>query len=230
MLDSLIEIDKRSLSFRFGFDNKKFNNVIMIATNLHWSHNSTNLKINVLDYIHKLCENYQSTMFLIKPHPFDKSFKKSLDFDRIDNLIYLDQYILNMVGWPLSRIIKGCDGVITTFSSIMADAECAKVPIAMFPHENIQKLNANHIDVDSLIPQSISLGKIQVVSKKLIHEGRLPLFKLNPNKFHDQWHQKNHEFLITFYNSLHLPCKKIQEGLCQILLEKNFRHWRFHKL
>ena len=155
----------------------------------------------------------------------NKYFQNSFDFDRISNLIYLDQYILNMIGWPMSRIIKGCDGVITTFSSIIADAECSKVPIAIFPYENIQELNVGHIDIDLLIPESISLGKIPIVPKRLMLEGKLPSFKLDVNPHHDKWHRQNHKFLNSFYNSLLLPSKKITKDLCQHLLEKNFRHW-----
>ena len=75
--DSLIEIDTRSLAYRFGFKPDDFERIVL-ATNLHWSQVSSKINIDVFDYLQKLCANYCSTMFIVKPHPSDKELESKL--------------------------------------------------------------------------------------------------------------------------------------------------------
>ena len=138
MIDSLIEIDTRSLAYRFGFKPDDFERIVLLATNLHWSQVSSKINIDVFDYLQKLCANYCSTMFIVKPHPSDKELESKLTSFSSRNLLYIDQNALNMIDWSINRLIKCCDGVITTFSTISADAESAGVPVAMLPHHNLE--------------------------------------------------------------------------------------------
>lgn len=157
---------------RFGEWTKGFNQHILVGLNLHWSvHQHTNS--DTYAWLSRLLKNNPDKLFFIKPHPDDSSIYSILASMHCKNFVLVDDILLTSIDWPLMRLIKAVDGVITTYSTLIIDALSAGTPVSTIPSDTDKTSNPIFVDAWSASDYG---GMPPVLTEEEWTHGKVPAF------------------------------------------------------
>lgn len=132
--DAMLPGSPTALTHRFGGFVSTFERSILIGLNLHWEvhHHGP---AAMLEWILRLCERNPSTLFVLRPHPDDATIYEVPGLFNFPNLLVADEMTLLSMDWPVSRLVRAVDGVLTTYSTLMIDAAAAGKPVVLLPSQ-----------------------------------------------------------------------------------------------
>lgn len=197
-LDALLPSDEGAFEFRFGAWTSKFASRVLIALGLHWDSMNAAGESGVISWLRQVIERHPDTLFVIKPHCDDSVIYSHLDIIYSENVILADDLLLISLDWPLSRLLRHCDLLVTTYSTLLLDAAAAGVPCALFPQPD----GAEHL-LSQQLPVSIPTGlreQIDTLTQAQMLEGSLvsiPPKNSLPLAF-QQWFQPS----LAFFSNL----------------------------
>ncbi len=136
-IDASIEQYPDAIANRFGDWTNEFKSKLLVALNLHWSvhHHGAD---ETYSWIERLITHNPEQLFFVKPHPDDSSIYDFVSEKPYKNIILIDDILLTSMDWPLMRLLKAVDGVITTQSTLILDALIAGTPVARLPVEELK--------------------------------------------------------------------------------------------
>lgn len=129
LLDASFAQSDGAFANRIGDWTSEYARVILISTGLHWNALQASEE-SVEEWIAGLCGAHPDYLFVLKPHPMDASVH-SWATDR-SNVMVLDDVLLSCMDWPVSRLLKSVDLVVTYPSTILLDAMAAGTPVAVY--------------------------------------------------------------------------------------------------
>ena len=133
-LDAQLQQAINAIPHRFGEWTRRYKRHILIALNLHWSVHRYGSD-DTYSWISRILKNNKDHLFFIKPHPDDNSIYDFIASTEAENAILVDDILLTSIDWPLMRLVKAVDGVITTHSTLILDALIAGTPVVRLPVE-----------------------------------------------------------------------------------------------
>lgn len=132
-LDALLTGSPTARRHRLGPVAGGFGRAILIGLGLHWRiHNHD--AAETAAWIARLCERNPDTLFVIRPHPDDASPYEHAEMLGRSNILLADELFLLTIDWPVARLLRTMDGVITTYSTLLIDAMAAGKPVVLLPH------------------------------------------------------------------------------------------------
>ncbi len=117
----------------FGDWTSRFQRSVLVATNLHWPlHAKGN---QVLPQLAATAREMPETLFVCKLHPvhdFDP-----LAFEQMpENVLVVDEFVSLYADLSTPRLVKACDAVVCTLSTVALEAALAKKPLLLLDTEN----------------------------------------------------------------------------------------------
>ena len=132
-LDALLTGSPAARRHRLGPVAGGFGRAILIGLGLHWRiHNHD--AAGTAAWIARLCDRNPDTLFVIRPHPDDASPYEHAEMLGHPNVLLADELFLLTIDWPVARLLRTMDGVITTYSTLLIDAMAAGKPVVVLPH------------------------------------------------------------------------------------------------
>ena len=132
-LDSAIApSDPDAIAFRLRSSAKHYRHRLLVGTNLHWLAHQGD-QASVADWLTRASEAHPDILFLLRPHPDDWRSIDTAFVANNPNVLMLDDMTLLCIDWPLSRILRAVDGVISTHSTLVLDSLAAGTPTAILP-------------------------------------------------------------------------------------------------
>jgi hypothetical protein len=165
-LDTAIEQRLGFLSERFGTWVDAFHRKILVGLGLHWPFHTYGVE-STFDWVRRISANNPSTLFLIRPHVYDSTIYTRLDLLNQPNVLLLDEAVLLAMDISVSRILRGVDGVITAYSTLVLDALVAGAPLAVLPHGQDKQV------VPARLPSSGSAAPYYLTDEEWM-SGRIP--------------------------------------------------------
>jgi hypothetical protein len=170
-LDALLPQSPATLRNRLGDFVTSFERVVLIGLNLHWNVHSHGPS-ETYQWIDRLTRENPETLFLIRPHPDDSTaYEASALFER-SNIVMADEILLQCLDWPVARLLRACDGVITTYSTLVIDAAAAGKPVVLLPSSSSAQDPASFLPVST--PWRQGVAAIPVITADEWSSGALP--------------------------------------------------------
>jgi hypothetical protein len=170
-LDALMPPSSSALRNRLGEFASDYRRIVLIGLNLHWR-----------VHIHKPSETYRwidrmsrknpESLFVLRPHPDDGTSYEALALLERPNVVLVDEMLLLSLDWPLARLVRAVDGVITTYSTLAIDAAAAGKPVALLPSEVAARDPSSFLPVS--VPWSGGAAAIPRLSEQDWSSGKLP--------------------------------------------------------
>lgn len=171
LLDALLPPSNVALQNRLGGFAANYNQVILIGLNLHWSvhvHGAS----ETYSWIDRLTRANPETLFVVRPHPDDGSVYETPALLERSNIVIADEMLLQCLDWPVARLVRAVDGVISTYSTLVIDAAAAGKPVVLLPAQ------AHAQDAASFFPVSLpwpeGVNALSVISVDEWSSGALP--------------------------------------------------------
>lgn len=132
-LDSAIApSDPDAIAFRLRSSAKHYRHRVLVGTNLHWLAHQGD-QASVADWLTRAAQAHPDILFLLRPHPDDWRSIDTAFVAHHSNVLMLDEITLLCTDWPLSRILRAVDGVISTHSTLVLDSLACGTPTAILP-------------------------------------------------------------------------------------------------
>lgn len=147
-LDALLPASSAALRNRLGNCAADFSQVILVGLNLHWAvhvHGAS----DTYAWIDRLTRANSETLFVIRPHPDDGSVYEVPALLERANIVIADEMLLQCLDWPVARLVRAADGVISTYSTLVIDAAAAGKPVVLLPAQGSAR------DAASFLPASL---------------------------------------------------------------------------
>lgn len=134
-----------SLCARFGVNRSEFAGVTLVGTNLHWPRHTeaAGFAASFAD----LTRSKRDELFILKVHPAESFYAYETLRDR--NVLIYDDVLALAIDYPISRLIRGVDRVISSLSSLLVDAGVAGKPV-------FQYATGNSLSYDGVEPVPLS--------------------------------------------------------------------------
>jgi len=161
-----------AIANRFGEWTRSFGQHILVALNLHWAVHQHSTS-DTYGWLSRLLEKNSDKLFFIKPHPDDSSIYTVMANIQHKNFILVDDILLTSMDWPLIRLIKAVDGVITTYSTLIIDALSAGTPVSIIPADKDK--TSSPIFVDAWSPSDYG-GIPPALTEEEWVQGKVPAF------------------------------------------------------
>jgi len=125
--DQLLEPGDDLVESRLGIDRSRFERVVLIGLKNLKYHGYGNIDAGFLNGLATLINQNPSTLFLLRPHPYDSitAFAKF----RGQNVRLLDNMCCTMSDLQLNRLIPHLDLVVTPMSTLVIDAAVSHKPV-----------------------------------------------------------------------------------------------------
>lgn len=171
-LDALLAPSSAALRNRLGDFTAAYEKTILIALNMHWNVHLHGTD-DTYDWIVRTAHENSGTLFLLRPHPDDASSYEGRADKLPSNVMIVDEMLLLSIDWPVARLVRAVDGVLTTYSTLVIDAAAAGKPVALLPHKSS---GAAHCDVflPASNPWTEGASEIPVLSDEEWAKGHLP--------------------------------------------------------
>ncbi|MFD2651099.1 capsular polysaccharide export protein, LipB/KpsS family [Brucella rhizosphaerae] len=168
--DASVEQHSDAIANRFGKWTNDFRSKLLVALNLHWSvhKHGTN---ETYSWIERLITHNPEHLFFIKPHPDDSSIYDFVSERQYNNIILIDDILLTSMDWPLMRLLKAVDGVLTTQSTIILDSLIARTPVVRLP---VEESKAFGPDLKNASFPFDSISIIPIISHDEWSQGAIP--------------------------------------------------------
>ncbi|MEZ5538742.1 MAG: hypothetical protein R3E63_02035 [Pseudomonadales bacterium] len=116
-----------------------YEKVIGVFENLHWLRYSEEYRDTFLKYVYAAAKEFTNMLFVIKPHHTGRwltgKLKKSIKLES-DNILILDPKDSTWEKFTAPAIIKSCDKVLSTPSTVVLDACLQGKPVAVMGDED----------------------------------------------------------------------------------------------
>jgi hypothetical protein len=178
LLDALLPGDDAALAARLGAQVGAFARKVLIGTNLHWDAHRHGSQATYA-WIERLLARNPDTLFVLRPHPDDSSVYGRPDLLARPNLVLMDDMALLALDWPVARLVRAVDGVITTYSTLALDALAAGRPLAVLPYRHDQARRPEAFFPASL-PLNGAADALPVLSDEDWNAGCLPAALTSP--------------------------------------------------
>ena len=184
--EALMPMGENAFAQRFGDWTHAFRKKVLVGLNLHWRIGEES--DITYRWLESVFARYPDILFILRPHPDDYTiFENSIS---ASNVLILDEVILNVVDWPMSRIIKSVDAV-TTFSTLILDALAAETPVYMLPTD-FSRLDGYFLPIS--LPVT-SLEDFSQVTREEFTNGLLPAGLFEEPVAHDRaWFDSSRRF------------------------------------
>ena len=169
-LDARLHQTINAIPHRFGEWTCRYKKHILVALNLHWSVHRYGSD-DTYSWISRILENNKDHLFFIKPHPDDNSIYDFIASTDAENVILVDDILLTSIDWPLMRLVKAVDGVITTHSTLILDALISGTPVVRLPVEE-ERISSDVIRLASFPFKNFS--SIPTITSEEWINGNLP--------------------------------------------------------
>lgn len=177
-LDALLPSSRNVLEFRFGVMPGDFSQIILVGLNLHWAIHQHSAE-ETLSWLERLSAKNQDTLFIIRPHPDDSSIYSAEALLSKKNVMLLDEMLLLSMDMQISRILKGVDAVITTYSTLAIDAVAAGKPVILLPFSKFDHTSTQYLKKSA--PWISSGIELPVLDHTSWSKGEVPNFRLAGN-------------------------------------------------
>lgn len=131
--DTYQDTDCASISELLGDWTNEYDHTILLATNLHWPLHT--LGSEVLPQLSTTARKFPNILFLCKLHPAhdydDNAFR-----DMPSNVVVIDEFTSLYGELTTPRLVKACDAVICTLSTVALEAALANKPLAVLETGN----------------------------------------------------------------------------------------------
>lgn len=134
-LDALLPSSDGALHHRLGVDPSAYQKSVLIGLNLHWSVHRHGVP-ETYQWLQRLCLENEDILFIIRPHPDDSTIYEAFDILRHRNVMLVDEMLMLSLDWPIGRLLRAVDGVITTYSTLAIEAVAASKPVALLPTQD----------------------------------------------------------------------------------------------
>jgi hypothetical protein len=125
--DQLLEPGDDLVETRLGIDRSRFERVVLIGLKDLKYHGYGNINAGFLNELATLINQNPSTLFLLRPHPYDSI--STFAEHRGPNVRLLDNMCCTMADLQLNRLIPHVDLVVTPMSTLVVDAAVSHKPI-----------------------------------------------------------------------------------------------------
>ena len=114
---------------RLGDWTRRFKKRVVVGLGLHYAalgQDSNSVRL----WLERLCQRHPDTLFILRPHPEDVSI---YGWDtRFENVLILDDIALTVIDWPVVRLLRSVDLLVTSPSTLVLDALAADTPVALY--------------------------------------------------------------------------------------------------
>ena len=160
-------------------------------------------------------------LFLLRPHPDDSSIYQNYELLKRANLVLVDDIFLTSIDWPISRMVRAVDGVITTHSTLLLDAMAAETPVVRIPVNNNVLKDQKFVDTSLPIE---SIEDLAVIGDEDWHKGRIPdkLFAKDQVRQNRSWFSPSLNFFLNLRSVLNQSDSKQDAEKAKRFSETNF--------
>jgi hypothetical protein len=129
LLDAQLDQGADAFAFRLGDWTRLYSKKVLIGLSLHWSA-VARTEEQMLSWIRDLAAAHPDILFVLRPHPEDASVF-GWNIDR-PNIVILDDLALICMDWPVARLVRAVDLVVSVPSTLLLDALAAGTPYAVY--------------------------------------------------------------------------------------------------
>jgi hypothetical protein len=204
-LDALLPSSSAAFEARFGVWTRRFTRRCLVGLGLHWDAMNLMGGVGALDWLARAINANPDCLFLLRPHCDDGAVYARADIIAADNVILADDFLLAALDWPLARVLRQIDCVISTFSTMLIDASAAGVPCVLLPEpESGRDLLAAQLPLSS---PSGAADKLHRLTLEELRSGVLPdhIFGRMFEPYSEAWFQPSLDFFANLAELLARP-------------------------
>jgi glycosyltransferase involved in cell wall biosynthesis len=116
--DSLVEPNPEILKWRLGIDTQRYQQVVLVGTNLRWSAHGRSVS-EIMAAVKATAECNQDKFFLVKPHPSER-YSDYADLEA-ENVLVIDDILLGCMDLSIARLLAGASVVVSSLSTLLLD-------------------------------------------------------------------------------------------------------------